>query len=126
MYQCQFQSPAKPIGQAFGFPTPFRNARERNGWNLRKSRINYHVAPANHSLDHETLHSFRLVYRGKREFPSPFRGEAYNLFNNVDFANPSVTLSGAKVAFGRISSVVNNPPHRPVGPASRIFWVAPA
>jgi len=38
-----------------------------------------------------------------------FRGEAYNLLNNVDFANPSVTLSGAKVAFGRISSVVNNP-----------------
>jgi hypothetical protein len=38
-----------------------------------------------------------------------FRAEAYNLFNNVDFANPSVTLSGSKVAFGRISSVVNNP-----------------
>ncbi len=38
-----------------------------------------------------------------------FRGEAYNLFNTVDFANPSVTLSGSKVAFGRISSVVNNP-----------------
>lgn len=38
-----------------------------------------------------------------------FRAEAYNLFNNVDFANPSVTLSGARVAFGRISSVVNNP-----------------
>ena len=73
------------------------------------NRINYHVAPANHSLDHETLHSFPLVYRGKREFPSPFRSEAYNLLNNVDFANPSVTLSGAKVAFGRISSVVNNP-----------------
>jgi hypothetical protein len=27
----------------------------------------------------------------------------------VDFANPGVTLSGSKVAFGRISSVVNNP-----------------
>ena len=38
-----------------------------------------------------------------------FRAEAYNLLNNVDFANPSVTLSGSKVAFGRISSVVNNP-----------------
>lgn len=38
-----------------------------------------------------------------------FRAEAYNLFNNVDFANPSVTLSGSKVAFGRMSSVVNNP-----------------
>lgn len=38
-----------------------------------------------------------------------FRAEAYNLFNNVDVANPSVTLSGSKVAFGRISAVVNNP-----------------
>ena len=38
-----------------------------------------------------------------------FRAEAYNLMNNVDFANPSVTLSGSKVSFGRISGVVNNP-----------------
>jgi outer membrane receptor protein involved in Fe transport len=38
-----------------------------------------------------------------------FRAEAYNLMNNVDFANPSVTLSGSKVSFGRISAVVNNP-----------------
>ena len=38
-----------------------------------------------------------------------FRAKAYNLFNNVDFANPSVTLSGSKAAFGRISAVLNNP-----------------
>jgi hypothetical protein len=38
-----------------------------------------------------------------------FRAEAYNLINKVDFANPSVSLSGSKVAFGRISSVANNP-----------------
>jgi hypothetical protein len=38
-----------------------------------------------------------------------FGAEAYNLFNNVDFANPSVTLPGSKVAFGRISAVVNKP-----------------
>lgn len=38
-----------------------------------------------------------------------FRAEAYNLFNVVDFANPSVTLSAQAVMFGRISSVVNNP-----------------
>jgi hypothetical protein len=38
-----------------------------------------------------------------------FGAEAYNLFNNVDFAYPGGTLSGSKVAFGRISSVVNNP-----------------
>lgn len=38
-----------------------------------------------------------------------FRAEAYNLLNNVDFANPSVDLGGATTNFGRISGVVNNP-----------------
>lgn len=38
-----------------------------------------------------------------------FRAEAYNVLNYVDFANPSVTLSGSAVSFGRISGVVNNP-----------------
>ena len=38
-----------------------------------------------------------------------FRAEAYNLINNVDFANPGVNLGGNAVAFGKISSVVNNP-----------------
>jgi hypothetical protein len=36
-----------------------------------------------------------------------FRTEAYNLFNNVDFANPNATLTS--VNFGKITSVVNNP-----------------
>jgi len=49
----------------------------------------------------------RFVLKEKKTLT--FRAEAYNLFNNVDFANPAVTLSGSKVAFGRISSVVNNP-----------------
>ena len=38
-----------------------------------------------------------------------FRLEAYNLPNNVDFANPGVNLGGNASAFGKISSVVNNP-----------------
>ena len=38
-----------------------------------------------------------------------FRAEAYNLINNVDFANPGVNLGGNAVAFGKISAVVNNP-----------------
>jgi hypothetical protein len=37
-----------------------------------------------------------------------FRAEAYNLFNNVDFANPSLALSTPST-FGKISGVVNNP-----------------
>ncbi len=38
-----------------------------------------------------------------------FRAEAYNLLNNVDFANPGVNLGGNAAAFGKISGVVNNP-----------------
>ena len=38
-----------------------------------------------------------------------FRAEAYNLLNNVDFANPTVNLGGNASAFGKISGVVNNP-----------------
>ncbi|HTS28909.1 MAG TPA: TonB-dependent receptor [Bryobacteraceae bacterium] len=37
-----------------------------------------------------------------------FRAEAYNLFNNVDFANPSLAISTPST-FGKISAVVNNP-----------------
>ena len=38
-----------------------------------------------------------------------FRAEAYNLANNVDFANPGVNFGGTATAFGKISGVVNNP-----------------
>jgi hypothetical protein len=37
-----------------------------------------------------------------------FRAEAYNLLNNVNFANPSFSLTNPQ-SFGKISSVVSNP-----------------
>ncbi len=37
-----------------------------------------------------------------------FRAEAYNLINNVNFANPSFSLTNAQ-SFGKISAVVSNP-----------------
>jgi hypothetical protein len=48
-----------------------------------------------------------------------FRAEAYNLFNNVDFANPSLALA-TPATFGKISSVVNNP--RLLQGALRFNW----
>jgi hypothetical protein len=38
-----------------------------------------------------------------------FRAEAYNTLNNVDFNNPTVNLNNPINAFGKTSSVVNNP-----------------
>ncbi len=48
-----------------------------------------------------------------------FRAEAYNAFNNVDFANPSLAISTPST-FGKISSVVNNP--RLLQAALRFDW----
>jgi len=43
-----------------------------------------------------------------------FRAEAYNLFNNVNFANPGANLSPPS-AFGKISSTVRGQPGAPLG-----------
>jgi hypothetical protein len=43
-----------------------------------------------------------------------FRAEAYNLFNNVNFANPAASL-GMSAALGRISSTVQGQPGAPLG-----------
>ena len=48
-----------------------------------------------------------------------FRAEAYNLFNNVNFANPSFSLTNAS-SFGKISGVVSNP--RLLQGALRFEW----
>jgi hypothetical protein len=48
-----------------------------------------------------------------------FRAEAYNLFNNVDFGNPSLAISSPST-FGKISGVVNNP--RLLQAALRFNW----
>ena len=48
-----------------------------------------------------------------------FRAEAYNLFNNVDFGNPSLAIS-TPATFGKISGVVNNP--RLLQGALRFNW----
>ncbi len=48
-----------------------------------------------------------------------FRAEAYNLFNNVDFANPSLDIT-SPASFGKISNVVNNP--RLLQGALRFEW----
>src|SRR5215468_10089452 len=43
-----------------------------------------------------------------------FRAEAYNLFNNVNFANPTANLNAA-ASFGQISTTVQGQPGAPLG-----------
>jgi hypothetical protein len=43
-----------------------------------------------------------------------FRAEAYNFFNNVNFANPSANLA-TPASFGKISSTVQGQPGAPLG-----------
>jgi hypothetical protein len=56
------------------------------------------------NVDASLVKTFALTERKK----VLFRAEAYNLFNNVNFANPSFSLTNAST-FGKISGVVSNP-----------------
>jgi hypothetical protein len=74
------------------------------GW-IGSSGRNTFRGPRYFDLDLSLVKRFELA---ERKYIT-FRAEAYNLPNNVDFANPGVNLGGNAVAFGKISSVVNNP-----------------
>ncbi len=56
------------------------------------------------NVDASLVKTFAITERKK----VLFRAEAYNLFNNVNFANPSFSLTNAST-FGKISGVVSNP-----------------
>jgi len=67
------------------------------------------------NVDASLVKSFAITERKRVSF----RAEAYNLFNNADFANPSLAISSPST-FGKISSVVNNP--RLLQGALRFDW----
>jgi hypothetical protein len=78
----------------------------------------------------EIGNSWRNAFRGPRLFNTDvsvskrftiaekhailFRAEAYNLFNNVNLANPSANLN-APASFGQISTTVQGQPGAPIG-----------
>ncbi len=62
------------------------------------------AVPRFFNVDASLVKSFAITETKK----VAFRAEAYNLFNNVDFANPSLAIS-SPASFGKISNVVNNP-----------------
>jgi hypothetical protein len=67
------------------------------------------------NIDASLVKSFAITEHKK----FVFRAEAYNLLNNVNFANPSFSLTNAQ-SFGKISSVVSNP--RLLQGALRFEW----
>jgi hypothetical protein len=67
------------------------------------------------NVDASLVKTFAITERKK----VLFRAEAYNLFNNVNFANPSFSLTNAS-SFGKISGVVSNP--RLLQGALRFEW----
>ena len=67
------------------------------------------------NVDASLVKSFAITEKKKLLF----RAEAYNLLNNVDFANPSLAISSPST-FGKISGVVNNP--RLLQGALRFDW----
>ena len=67
------------------------------------------------NVDASLVKTFALTERKKMIF----RAEAYNLLNNVNFGNPSFSLTNAQ-SFGKISNVVSNP--RLLQGALRFEW----
>ena len=86
-------------------PAEIANFAEPAAGTFGTSGRNTFRGPRFFNLDASLVKRFELM---ERKFLT-FRLEAYNLPNNVDFANPGVNFGGNASAFGKISAVVNNP-----------------
>jgi len=90
-----FFDPTQSIINQFAFPAEFQYGNAGR---------NTFRGPRFWNVDMSLVKSFAITE--KKRFT--FRAEAYNIFNNVDFGNPSLALS-TPATFGKISGVVNNP-----------------
>src|SRR5664280_756995 len=86
-------------------PAQIANFAEPAAGTIGTSGRNTFRGPRFFNLDASLVKRFELMERKSLTF----RAEAYNLLNNVDFANPGVNFGGNASAFGKISAVVNNP-----------------
>ncbi len=96
-----------PLGPGVYYFTPAQIAgfTEPTAGTYGTSGRNTFRGPGFFNFDSSLVKKFRVA---EKKYLT-FRAEAYNTLNHPAFANPSVTLSGAAVSFGRISGVVNNP-----------------
>ena len=86
-------------------PAQIANFSEPAAGTFGTSGRNTFRGPRFFNLDASLVKRFEVAERKS----ITFRAEAYNLLNNVDFANPTVNLGGNATAFGKIGAVVNNP-----------------
>jgi hypothetical protein len=105
----------KGDGVYFIDPTLISNFNYPGAGDYGNAGRNTFRGPRFFNVDASLVKSFAITER-KRVI---FRAEAYNLFNNVDFGNPSLAISTPST-FGKISGVVNNP--RLLQAALRFNW----
>ncbi|MGO9255599.1 MAG: carboxypeptidase regulatory-like domain-containing protein [Bryobacteraceae bacterium] len=86
-------------------PTQIASFAEPIAGDIGSAGRNTFRGPGFFNIDLSMVKRFEIV---ERKYIT-FRAEAYNLANNVDFANPAVNFGGTALAFAKISSVVNNP-----------------
>ena len=86
-------------------PAQIANFSEPVAGDIGNSGRNAFRGPRFFNVDASLVKRFEFM---ERKYLT-FRAEAYNLVNNVNFANPGVNLGGTAISFGRISSVVSNP-----------------
>ena len=106
---------SRPGSQAFIEPSMVSQFTFPSVADFGNSGRNTFRGPRFFNVDASLVKSFAITER-KRVV---FRAEAYNLFNNADFANPSLAIS-TPASFGKISNVVNNP--RLLQGALRFDW----
>ncbi len=86
-------------------PAQVANFAEPVAGDIGSSGRNTFRGPGFFNLDASLVKRFMVMEHKSLTF----RAEAYNILNKVDFANPGVNFGGTATAFGKISSVVNNP-----------------
>ena len=77
---------------------------------------NVEIGPGFINTDLSALKTFSLW----KEHSLQFRAEAFNLFNNVNLANPNVTLTSP--SFGRISALYTNYSPRVIQFALKLYF----
>ena len=92
-------------------PAQIANFSEPVAGDIGNSGRNAFRGPRFFNVDASLVKRFEFM---ERKYLT-FRAEAYNLVNNVNFANPGVNLGGTAISFRRDQQRSEQPPHRATG-----------